>query len=325
MEVRPYLEKKQPLVHRTFSNALKSGKVSHAYLLVGEAGVPIREIAIYLAKSLLCDHGDPLADENCITCQRIEKGEYPDFILLDGEEGTVKKDSVSAVSSLFSQTALEEKGIMVYVINEAEKMTPDAANSLLKFLEEPNEGTYAILTSRNEAKLLPTIVSRCEKVRLVLSPRSEVIQEAIELGTEPIDAEVLSYFYNDGSLVQEEASSEDYQIVKKAMLPFLEALAEGPAYARYIMQKDVTPALFSRQSLRFFLDYLSLVFQDIATYQRGSTISLQSYGKIVADLAGKLPHVDSSLLCIMTLRGEAETNINAGLLLSHLVSVITKE
>ena len=325
MEVRSYLEKKQKLVHRIFSNAISSGKVAHAYLLIGEAGIPLKEVAIYLAKSLICDHGDPLADETCVKCQRIDKGEYPDFIFLDGAEGTVKKDAVSSVSSLFSQTALEEKGIMVYVINEIENMTPDAANSLLKFLEEPSEGTYAILTSKNEAKVLPTIISRCEKIRLTLSPRSTVVQEAVELGAEQDDAEILSYFFNDGGLVFEQASSEDYRIAKSVLVPFLESLCEGPAYARYVMQKDVTPALFSRPTVRFFFDMLSLVFQDIATYQRGSSISLPSYGKIIADLAGKLPHVDSSLLSIMTLRGEAETNINAGLLLSHLVSVITKE
>ena len=179
MPLAAYIKNKQPLVYRVFSNALQSGKLAHAYLLLGETGTPLKETAIYLAKSILCDYPDPLADEKCIVCQRIELDEYPDFVFYDGEEGTVKKGDVSSLTALFSQTPLEAKGIMVYVINHVENMTAEAANSLLKFLEEPPANTYAILTSQNEAKVLPTIASRCEKMRLLLSSRKEVIEEAL--------------------------------------------------------------------------------------------------------------------------------------------------
>jgi DNA polymerase-3 subunit delta' len=325
MEVRPYLEKHQPLVWRTFTNALKSKKVGHAYLLLGEAGIPLKQVAVFLAKSLLCDHPNPLACESCVTCRRIEKEEYPDYFFFDGAESSIKKDDVTTVTAMFSQSALEEKGIMVYVINEVENMTPDAANSLLKFLEEPTEGTYAILTSKNEAKVLPTIISRCETVRMLLAPRAQVIQDAIACGAPQEDAEMLSYFYNSGELVAEEAASESYQDAKSVFAPFLEALADNPGIARYTIQKDVTPALNGKPALRFFFDMLTLVFQDVVAKKTGSPISLSAYDRIIGDLAENLPHVESSLLSVMTLRGEIETNINGGLLLSHLVSVITKE
>lgn len=325
MEVRPYLEKHQPLVWRTFCNALKANRVGHAYLLLGEAGIPLKQVAIYLAKSLLCDHPDPLADESCVTCRRIEKEEYPDYFFFDGSEASIKKDDVTSITTMFSQTALEEKGIMVYVINEVENMTPDAANSLLKFLEEPTENTYAILTSKNEAKLLPTIISRCETIRMLLSPREQVIADAVEAGANPEDAEMLSYFYNSGDLVAEEAESDEYQSAKAVFTPFLEALADNPGIARYTIQKEVTPALNGKPALRFFFDMLTVVFQDVVAKKTGSPISLGSYDRIISDLADSLPHVETSLLSVMTLRGEIETNINGGLLLSHLVSVITKE
>ena len=325
MEVRPYLEKNQPLVWRTFCNALKNNRVGHAYLLLGEAGIPLRQVAVYLAKSLLCNHPDPLADESCVICRRIDKEEYPDYVFFDGAESSIKKDDVTSVTALFSQSALEEKGIMVYVINEVENMTPDAANSLLKFLEEPTENTYAILTSKNEARVLPTIVSRCESIRLLLAPRGQVIKDAVAAGASIDDAEMLSYFYNSGDLVAEEAATDEYQDAKSVFMPFLDALADNPGLARFVVQKDVTPALNGKPSLRFFFDMLTVVFQDVVAKKTGSPISLGSYDRIISDLADKLPHVESSLLSVMTLRGEIETNINGGLLLSHLVSVITKE
>ena len=88
MSIGGYIKNKQPLVYRTFSNALESGKLAHAYLLLGEAGTPLKEAAMYLAKSVLCDYPNPLADEECIICRRIEMNDYPDFIFYDGEENS---------------------------------------------------------------------------------------------------------------------------------------------------------------------------------------------------------------------------------------------
>jgi DNA polymerase III gamma/tau subunit len=64
MKFASYLETKQPLVWKTFSNAMLTHRLSHAYLLSGEAGAPLKETALFLAKSILCDHPSPLADED---------------------------------------------------------------------------------------------------------------------------------------------------------------------------------------------------------------------------------------------------------------------
>jgi DNA polymerase-3 subunit delta' len=62
MKIAGYLKEKQPILYRTFANAMQNNTVTHSYLIVGEAGTPLLETATYLAKSLLCDHPDPLAD-----------------------------------------------------------------------------------------------------------------------------------------------------------------------------------------------------------------------------------------------------------------------
>ncbi len=325
MKLKSYLPAKQPLVYRTFQYALQTGRLAHAYLLVGEAGTPLKETAIYLAKTLLCDNPSPLADEACRTCSRIDNGEYPDFILVDGSEDKIKKETVSQIVLSFGQTALEKKGIMVYVIHEVENMTPEAINSLLKFLEEPSSTTYAILTTRNEAKVLPTIISRCEKMRLLLEPRKDVIELAECNGVPSEDAEILSYFYNNADLIAEEAESEGYSDAKEAFQKTLEAFAENEDFARYTTQTEIVPKLTSKQAARFYFDMLTLAFEDMAALQRESPIVLSSYAKILASAAKKLPHIDESLLNVMTLRGQIETNINIGLLLLHLITLIYQE
>ena len=162
MRFQDYLQTYQPLVFQTFKNALESGRISHAYLLSGEKGVPLLETATYLAKSLLCEHPNPLACDECLSCKRISHHTYTDFILLDGKEGQIKKGDVQEIVGDFSKTPLEAKGIMIYIINLVENMNVQAINSLLKFLEEPPANTYAFLTTENETKVLPTILSRCE-------------------------------------------------------------------------------------------------------------------------------------------------------------------
>lgn len=325
MSLSSYLKTKQPLVTRSFSYGLTHDQLAHAYLLTGESGTPLKQTALFLAKSILCDHPNPLADEECITCQRIEQGEYPDFVFLDGEEESIKKDEVRDTLNLFQKTPLERKGVMIYVIHLVENMTPEAVNSLLKFLEEPNDYTYAILTTQNEDRVLPTIISRCEKLRLVLTPRKEVVEEALSLGVARDDAEILSHFYNDGSLLKARAEEDEYQTMKEALVDVVDALCTSKNFARYLFEHTVTALLSSKAKARFFFDALTLFFRDALAYQGGNPIALTSYDKIIATAAKKLPHVDSSLLSIMTLRGEIELNIRIGLILSHLVNVLTKE
>lgn len=325
MSLSGYLKNRQPLVTKSFSYGLTHDQLAHSYLLTGEAGTPLKETALFLAKSILCDHPDPFACEECITCQRIDHDEYPDFVFLNGEEDSIKKEEVRETLNLFQKTPLERKGVMIYVIHLVENMTPEAVNSLLKFLEEPSTSTYAILTTQNEDKVLPTIVSRCERLRLILTPRDEVLQEALTIGVGKEDAELLSYFQNDASLLQEESVKESFQKMKIAVTDAVDALSRSPHFARYVFEKDVTPLLSSKASARFFFDLLTLFFRDMVAYKAGNPIALTSYDKIIAEAAKKLPHLESSLLSIMTLRGEIELNIRIGLILSHLVNVLTKE
>ena len=147
MQVGKYLKDNQPIIYKTFVNSLKENRLSHAYLLVGNPGTPLKEVAIYLAKSLVCDDPNPLACNNCISCLRIDHNNYPDFVVFDGSKESIKKDYVLSIESQFERTPIEKKGIMVYVIHLMENMTIEAVNSILKFLEEPKENVFAFLTT----------------------------------------------------------------------------------------------------------------------------------------------------------------------------------
>jgi len=325
MSLASYLKNKQPVVSKSFSYALTHDQLAHAYLLSGEPGIPLKEAALFLAKSLLCDHPTPFADESCITCQRIDHGEYPDFVFLNGEEESIKKDEVRDTVTFFQSTPLERKGIMIYVIHLVENMTPEAVNSLLKFLEEPNDYTYAFLTTQNEERVLPTIISRCEKLRMTLSPREDVQKEAIALGVEEADAALLSYFHNDASLLKAASEEENYHQLRDTATEFIDLLSHNHRFARFYAEKDVALLCSTKANARFFFDILTVFFRDIVSAKGQGPIVLGSYDNIIAEAAKNLPHVEQSLLTLMTLRGEIELNIRVSLILSHLVSALTQE
>lgn len=330
MQVAKYLEEKQPIIYRTFVRSLQNKHLSHAYLISGNPGTPLLEVAKYLAKSILCDEPDPLACNNCITCLRIDDNNYPDFIVLDGSKSIIKKDEVGNIETQFEKTAFESKGIMIYIIHLVENMRVEAVNSILKFLEEPNSEIYAFLTTNNENSVLPTIISRCQLLRLKLVDRKEVIEDATQLNVSIEDAELLSYFYNDGELIYDTLNDEDeqssYQNAKSAFVEFLETLGkDDKREAIYFAQKSIIPLIKSKESARFFLDMLVEAFEDILNIQHDKSPILTSYATILQELANKLTDVSASLIEILKMRNSINLNINTSLLMDHLVLKIIGE
>ncbi len=325
MNVRSYLEDKQSVLYETFSKALQTGKLSHAYLLVGEKGTPLVQAGRFLAKSILCDAPNPLADEVCETCKRVENNDYPDFRFYDGAEGSIKKDQVQELIHYFEQTPLEKKGVMVYLIHCVENMTTEAVNSLLKFLEEPNPAAYAILTTQNESKVLPTIISRCQTLHLRLLPREEVLKSCSNLSISPQDLDILSFFCDDPSLIEEESKSKNYLAAKEAFDAIVPALARDASEARYVAETEVIPALKERPALRYFIEMVGLFLQDACFAKAHAPLKMPSYAKMSQAFAERHPNPNAALLFVMKLRQETETNINGGLLILHMLYQLDKE
>ena len=330
MQIDKYLRNKQPVIYQTFTNSLKNKTLSHAYLLVGNPGTPLMETAKFLAKTILCDDPSPLACSNCITCLRIESDNYPDVITLDGSKGTIKKDDVLNIESRFEKTAFETKGIMIYIIHLVENMTLEAVNSILKFIEEPEGEVYAFLTTNNINNVLPTIVSRCQTLNLKSIDRQERINDAIDLSINPEDAELLSYFYNDSELIYDLLNNEEerdsYEVSKKALVEFIETLDNGGSKdAIYFAQKEIVPMIKTKEEMRFFVDMLSEVFEDLLNIKCNREISLKSYATILTSLSCKLPHIESSLSELLKQRNLVNMNVNISLQIDHLILYIVKE
>ncbi len=326
MQIASYLEKYQPIIYKTFINAKQDNKLSHAYLLSGSIGMPLKETAMFLAKSLICDDSNPLACEKCITCLRVDEGNYPDLIIFDGGDGRIKKEDVQKIIGSFDRTALEEKGIMIYVINLVENMTTVAVNALLKFLEEPGRNVFAFLTTENESKVLPTIISRTQVLRFREIDRQEIINNSRIAGVLDEDAEILSGFYNDAEMIKTVSESEEYKVAKQALDDQLNAILISPDDAVFTCQRLIIPAIKGNtQIARLYLKMLAEIFKNLLNLSVNGDITLKSYDNILRELLTHLTHIDKSLLMILSGLSKLDLNVNVALLLDHIVYEITRE
>lgn len=330
MQVEKYLKKYQPVIYQTFVNSLQKGQLSHAYLISGTNGSPLLDIAKFFAKSILCDDPSPLACNSCITCLRVDDDNYPDFFVFDGSKATIKKDAVTTIESSFDKKAFENKGIRIYILHLIENMTIEAINSILKFLEEPGQQIYAFLTTNNENSILPTIISRCQVLRMKLIDKNIVINDAISFGVDKKDAELLSYFYNDGELIKEiiddKENNEVFFNVKQCFEEVIQVMDESDKDALiYYVQGNISNQIKSKEACRYFINMLVMAFEDMIAISNEKQPFLESYATILEHLSTKLSHIGESLIELLRCATATNTNVNITLLIDHIFYIITKE
>ena len=158
---------KDTVVIKSLTNTLKTDKLSHAYLVIGEDSLYCDEFILSFVKAIFClenKNKEFFSCEKCNNCRSINHENYVDFYRLISET-SIKKEEIQTLKSDLSVKAFYGKKI--YWIKDIEKMTEQAANSLLKFLEEPEDDIIAILSCKNISAVLPTIISRCQQIKLV--------------------------------------------------------------------------------------------------------------------------------------------------------------
>ncbi len=161
-----------PSLHQI--QALKqSNSLSHALLLTGADGVGQESLAREMVKDLMCESQQTAACGECHSCQLMKAETHPDFRVLDGEEAGIKVDQIRLLVKQISQKPQVGQNKVV-LITHAQAMNINAANAVLKALEEPAAKTYFILTSSQSTSLLPTIRSRCLLVNIPTPNQADV-------------------------------------------------------------------------------------------------------------------------------------------------------
>ena len=172
------------------------GGLRHAYLFTGPTGVGRRTLALKLAQAVNCLQppapGQPCG--TCSACTRIEKMQHPDLAVIQAEQvgGTLKVEQVRELQRSLSLAPYEAK-FRVALLLRFEEAHASAANALLKTLEEPAPKVLMLLTAESVESLLPTIVSRCEVLRLRPLPVAEAGEGLQRWGIPAAEARLLAH------------------------------------------------------------------------------------------------------------------------------------
>lgn len=151
----------QEFIVKTLQNSLKNGEISHAYLFCGPRGTGKTSMARLFAKALNCETGVGNICNECSNCQMINDGSHPDIVEIDAASNS----SVEQIRTLIEKIKYSPiKGkYKVYIIDEVHMLSNSAFNALLKTLEEPPADVVFILATTEPHKILPTIISRCQR------------------------------------------------------------------------------------------------------------------------------------------------------------------
>jgi DNA polymerase-3 subunit delta' len=234
---------------------IAAGRLPPALLLSGPEGVGKKRLALEAARALLCQAGGGDACETCASCQRSGRGLHPDLIVVEPETRVIKVEQVRELVAEIQARPFEARA-RAFVLDEAHSLSEQASNALLKSLEEPPRSSHVMLVTAAPQALLPTIRSRCQRLRLGPLPRSELQQYLI--GTAQLGAEEarLRAMLSAGSLGRALAfESEAYRSLRGELLellgaaPQMDPLQRLEAAERLREQTDLPLALVTLRSL----------------------------------------------------------------------------
>ena len=157
-------KEKQVNAYNIMMNEIENNHICHAYLFDENNNNESFDIVMAFVKAILCCNIDNEIDRQLL-CKRINDGNYSEIRIIEPDGMFIKKQQIINLQQEFSRAAVEGNK-RIYIIRECEKMRPETANSMLKFLEEPDNDIIAILMTNNYNNLLSTIISRCQIIRL---------------------------------------------------------------------------------------------------------------------------------------------------------------
>jgi DNA polymerase-3 subunit delta' len=248
--------------------SLANGRTAHAYLLLGLPQIGKTALALNFAQALHClGEGKPCGQ--CRSCLKIAHGNHPDVRVIEAVNGTIKIDQIRSMQREVALSPHEGRW-KVYIIRQMERATTEAANCLLKTLEEPPAQVVLMLTASDMDQLLPTIISRCQVLNL-RSPSTPLVQRALEERWEvgPERAKLLARL-SGGRLGWAVRVSEDEALLQKRerrLDEMMDLMGQGRVERlRYAQQLSRNP-----ERLRTVLDLWLIWWRDLLLIKGGSS------------------------------------------------------
>ncbi len=310
-----------------FQKAIETHKVSHAYILTGEAGMGRKSLANAFVLSLLCEKGRKEPCMECHACKQVLSGSHPDLIYVTHEKpSSIGVDEIREQINDTIMVRPYSSYYKVYIVDEAEKMTVQAQNALLKTMEEPPSYGVIILLTTNQDAFLPTILSRC--VQLKLKPLRDFVVKSYLMETMHIDeadADVYAAFArgNLGKAITI-ASSDDFKFLHQEMRHLLKHIREMDIselldYIHTLKEKNM--------DIQECLDFMQMWYRDVLLYKVAKDINLLIFKdeySTVSEMGQKSSYegLENILQAVDKARVRLNANVNMELALELMLLAI---
>lgn len=314
----------QDQIKEHLQNALKGKKISHAYIINGEKSSGKEFIANVFAMSLQCEKEGAEPCQECRSCKQALSANQPDIIkVLHEKPGTISVDDIR--TQINNDVAIKpySSPYKVYVVNEAEKMTPQAQNALLKTLEEPPEYAVILLLTANVNSLLPTILSRC--VVLNMKPVSDQLVKKYlmeQLKVPDYKAEVcVAFARGNVGKAKSLASSEDFENVKNEALSLLKYIRDMELYEIVAAIKKINDY---KLDVNDYLDIMAIWYRDILLFKATKDANLLVFREeiqAIRKVAGRSSYegIESVIKALDKAKSRLNANVNFDLTMELLL------
>ncbi len=307
-------QKKQPIIYKILKNAVNKDKPSHAYLFETNGFYDSYNLIMAFAKALLCPNKYTNEEkcQNCHQCHVIDHGNFPEIKTIKPEGLWIKKEELQSLQAEFSKKAIIGNK-KIYIIKEADKLNKQAANSILKFLEEPEEGIIAILMTENIYNVLETIRSRCQILTLKEDSQTENVNDTL--------SKIGQILYEKKELTEEEQEK-----IEK-ILKFIKHYETNHLDTLLYTQKLWHDYIKTKEDLEKAFNLMILFYKDLLNYLNNLKIEIfDSYEPLIKEIALKntLNDVCYKINILTEFKEKIKYNANTLLLMDKLIITLER-
>ena len=265
------ITERQPFLTKHFAKLIRENKLVHAYLLSGAEGTGKIELAKWVAKGIFClnsQNGVPCL--KCSECNRIENNNHPDVVTIMPDGLSIKVEQIRYLKSEFNMSGVESDR-KAFIIQDAQKMSIGAANSLLKFLEEPSGNITAFLLTSEPQKLLPTIISRCQEVEMQQLTSGQLEQELISESISEKNSHILANLAQSVVEAKKINDNENFDKILATVNNWYRKLLRKDLLSFVMIQSKIIGLIQNKEDQNLVLQVIILTVRDTVLERFGLT------------------------------------------------------
>ena len=246
-------------------NAIKKGQISHSYLFEGEESIGKRMVALSFAKTLLCKKQGLQPCNNCNSCLKFDNFNHPDFELIEPEKDKIKRDEIKNIIDNINIAPLESPR-RIFIIDNSDKIGVEGQNALLKTLEEPPSYINIILITSNINKLIPTILSRCERIKFYPVETKKIGEFLVSKYDKTIEEASFISHFTKGSVGRAITLSEtpEFFEMREEVLNIIDSIIKGDKFKAF---SSMDFFLNNKEDYEEILDIIIYWFRDLILYK----------------------------------------------------------